>query len=70
MSVFDWIDMARALDADGLEMYEGFFTSLDDAYLARVRDAIAGAGFEIADALLLAGFHQPRRRSTQARGRA
>ncbi len=47
MSVFDWIDMARALDADGLEMYEGFFTSLDDAYLARVRDAIAGAGFEM-----------------------
>ena len=47
MSVFDWIDMARALDADGLEMYEGFFTSLDDDYLARVRDAIAGAGFEM-----------------------
>ncbi len=32
MSVFDWIEMARALDADGLEMYDGFFTSLDDAY--------------------------------------
>ena len=45
MSVFDWIDMARTLDADGLEMYEGFFTSLDDDYLCRLRDAIADAGF-------------------------
>ena len=47
MSVFDWIDMARTLDADGLEMYEGFFTSLDDAYLRSLRDAIADAGFEM-----------------------
>ena len=47
MSVFDWINMARSLDADGLEMYEGFFTSLDDAYLISVRDAIADAGFEM-----------------------
>src|SRR5438128_8356415 len=33
MSVFDWIQMARSLDADGLEMYEGFFTSLEDTYV-------------------------------------
>jgi sugar phosphate isomerase/epimerase len=45
MSVFDWIEMARGLDADGLEMYEGFFTSLDDDYLDRVGDAIRAAGF-------------------------
>ena len=45
MSVFDWIEQARALDADGLEMYDGFFTSLDDAYIDRVGEAIAGAGF-------------------------
>ncbi|MBM4067854.1 MAG: sugar phosphate isomerase/epimerase [Planctomycetes bacterium] len=45
MSVFDWIDMAGALDADGLEMYDGFFTSLDGAYLDRVGDAIRSAGF-------------------------
>ncbi|MBM3744830.1 MAG: sugar phosphate isomerase/epimerase [Acidobacteria bacterium] len=45
MSVFDWIEMARALDADGLEMYEGFFTSLEDAYLDRIGEAIARAGF-------------------------
>jgi sugar phosphate isomerase/epimerase len=45
MSVFDWIDMARGLDADGLEMYEGFFESLESAYLDRVGAAISGAGF-------------------------
>lgn len=47
MSVFEWIDMARTLDADGLEMYEGFFTSLDDDYILSVGSAIADAGFEM-----------------------
>ena len=45
MSVFDWIEQAGSLDADGLEMYEGFFESLDEAYLDRVGEAIAAAGF-------------------------
>ena len=45
MSVFDWIEMAKSLPAEGLEMYEGFFASLDDSYLLRLRDAIAEAGF-------------------------
>ena len=45
MSVFDWIEMAKSLDADGLEMYDGFFTSLDGAYLDKVGDAIRSAGF-------------------------
>src|SRR5690606_28245845 len=45
MSVFEWIEMARSLDADGLEMYEGFFTSLAPAYLDRVGEAIHAAGF-------------------------
>ena len=45
MSVFDWITMAQALAAEGLEMYEGFFTSLDDAYIDSVGEAIAAAGF-------------------------
>lgn len=47
MSVFDWIEMARSLDADGLEMYEGFFTSLEPDYLDRVATAIAEAGFRM-----------------------
>ena len=45
MTVFDWIAMARGLDADGLEMYEGFFTSLEPAYLDQVGSAIHAAGF-------------------------
>ncbi|MBY0527972.1 MAG: sugar phosphate isomerase/epimerase [Gemmataceae bacterium] len=45
MTVFEWIEMARALDADGLEMYDGFFTSLDGGYLDEVGDAIRQAGF-------------------------
>ncbi len=45
MSVFDWIDKARSLDADGLEMYDRFFTSLEPAYIDRVGEAIGAAGF-------------------------
>ncbi|MCX6632219.1 MAG: sugar phosphate isomerase/epimerase [Candidatus Solibacter sp.] len=47
MSVFEWVEMAKDLDADGLEMYEGFFTSLDSAYLEKLHDAIRTAGFEM-----------------------
>jgi len=47
MTVFEWIEMAKSLPAEGLEMYEGFFTSLADDYLLSVRDAIADAGFEM-----------------------
>lgn len=45
MSVFDWIEQARNLDADGLEMYDGFLTSFDDAYIDEVGSAIRQAGF-------------------------
>ena len=45
MTVFEWIAMAKALDADGLEMYDGFFTSLDGPYLDSVGEAIHAAGF-------------------------
>lgn len=47
MTVFEWIEMAKTLDADGLEMYDGFFTRLDAAYLDRVGEAIHSAGFEM-----------------------
>ena len=62
MSVFDWIEQAQALDADGLEMYDGFFTSLEPAYLDRVGDADPRRRLRHAHALLFAGFHQSRRR--------
>jgi sugar phosphate isomerase/epimerase len=47
ISVFEWVEMAKDLDADGLEMYEGFFTSLDSDYLAKLHDWIRTAGFEM-----------------------
>lgn len=45
MSVFDWIAEARNLDADGLEMYDGFFWSLEPGYLDDIGGAIRDAGF-------------------------
>src|ERR1043165_1175990 len=59
MSVFDWIKMAKTLDADGLEMYEGFFTSLDDGYIDSVGDAIRAAGFEMPMLCCSPDFTQP-----------
>lgn len=47
MTVFEWIEMAKQLTAQGLEMYEGFFTSLDNAYIDSVGEAIQKAGFEM-----------------------
>lgn len=47
MSVFEWIEMAKQLDADGLEMYEGFFTSLEPGYLDSIGESIHSAGFEM-----------------------
>lgn len=45
MSVFQWIEMAKSLDADGLEMLDGFFTSLEPGYIDSVAEAIHAAGF-------------------------
>jgi sugar phosphate isomerase/epimerase len=47
MTVFQWVEMARQLPVDGLEMYEGFFTSLENDYLDQVAAAIRDAGFEM-----------------------
>lgn len=48
MSVFEWIELAGAnLDVDGLEMYDRFFTSLENSYLQQVADAAQQAGFVI-----------------------
>src|ERR1043165_2758500 len=46
MTVFDWIEMSKTLGAEGLEMYERFFTSLDDAYIDSVCEALSKAGYE------------------------
>ncbi len=47
MTVFDWITMAKDLPVDGLEMYEGFFTSLEPDYISTVASAIQDVGFEM-----------------------
>ena len=59
MSVFDWIEMAKSLNADGLEMYEGFFTSLKDGYIDSVGDAIRAAGFAMPMLCCSPDFTQP-----------
>ena len=45
MSLFTWIEMAQELEVEGLEMYEGFFESLEEAYLGRVSEALQAGGF-------------------------
>ena len=45
MSVFDWIEMARSLPCEGLELYEGFLWHTDAAYLDSVGEALQAAGF-------------------------
>lgn len=45
MTVFEWIEDARQLDADGLEMYEGFFKTLEPSYIDEIGAAIREAGF-------------------------
>lgn len=59
MTVFEWIEMARSLDADGLEMYEGFFTSLEDGYIDSIGEAIRKAGFEMPMLCCSPDFTQP-----------
>lgn len=47
-SVFDWIDEAKGLDAEGLEMYEGFlWHPHDESYVREVATAIREAGFDM-----------------------
>jgi sugar phosphate isomerase/epimerase len=43
-TLFEWIELSRQLDVEGLELYEHFFTSLDDAYIDRVGEAIEQTG--------------------------
>jgi sugar phosphate isomerase/epimerase len=45
MSLFDWIEMARSLPCEGLELYEGFLWQRDDGYLDSVGEALLRAGF-------------------------
>lgn len=46
-TVFEWIEDAKTLGVDGLEMHTGFLWSTDPAYVRRVGDALEAAGFEM-----------------------
>jgi sugar phosphate isomerase/epimerase len=59
MTVFDWIEMAAALPVDGLEMYDGFFESLDEAYLGKVRSALRRRNFEMPMLCCSSDFTKP-----------
>ena len=65
MSVFDWIEQARALGAEGLEMYEGFFWSLEDDYIDSIGEAIEGAGFAMPMLCCSPDFTDPDRAGRQ-----
>ena len=47
MTLDDWINMAPALGAEGLELYDGFLANNDASYLTEVRDKIHAAGFHM-----------------------
>lgn len=47
MTVFDWITQARVLPIEGLELYSGMFWETDDAFVDRVGEALAEAGFDM-----------------------
>jgi sugar phosphate isomerase/epimerase len=59
MTVFDWIEMAKPLGAEGLEMYDGFFKRRDDATIDRIADAIHRAGFEMPMLCVSPNFTDP-----------
>jgi sugar phosphate isomerase/epimerase len=59
LSLFEWIDMARSLGAEGLEMYERFFPTLERSYLEKVREACAKAGFAVPMMCCSPDFTQP-----------
>jgi sugar phosphate isomerase/epimerase len=59
MTVFDWIEMAADLPVDGLEMYDGFFESLDEAYLGKVRSALRRRHFEMPMLCCSSDFTKP-----------
>ncbi len=47
MSLFDWIEQARQLGVDGLEMHHLFFAGVDDAYVDQVKKTCDDYGLAI-----------------------
>jgi sugar phosphate isomerase/epimerase len=46
MTLFEWIDLAASLGVDGVEMYPGFFESLEPDYLLRVKEHLDRRGLQ------------------------
>ncbi len=59
MTVLHWIEQSKSLGAEGLEMYSGFFESLDDAYIDRVGEAIRRAGYAMPMLCVSPNFTNP-----------
>ncbi len=47
MTVYEWIDQAKTLGVDGLELHTGFLRSTEPSEVRRLADAIHEAGFEM-----------------------
>jgi sugar phosphate isomerase/epimerase len=47
MTIFEWIELARTLGVDGLELHPGFFHEGSQAEIDAVGEALAAAGFEM-----------------------
>lgn len=47
MTIFEWIEMAGTLSADGLELYPTFLTETNEAYLQKVKEAAEKEGLSI-----------------------
>ena len=45
MTIFDWIKESTVLGAEGLEMYEGFFRSHENAYIDSIGEALQKEGY-------------------------
>ena len=61
MSVFDWIQMAKDLPAEGLEMYEGFLWELTDSFLGKLSDELSRCNFEMPMLCCSPDFTHPER---------
>jgi len=67
MSVHDWIEKARVLPVDGLELYSGMFWQTSDDFVDQVGEHLAAAGFEMPMLCASPDFThpEPRRRAEE-----
>lgn len=72
MSVHDWIEKARALPVDGLELYSGMFWQTSDDFVDRVGEHLAAAGFQMPMLCASPDFThpEPRRRAEEIEAEA